>query len=139
MFTRRRKSEESPSPVGLPTLAIDLLEIVDAEYIILTPFDVVLESSSGIRSLGIIKEIRITSQPILNLVRAVRRSGKYEEQTLALPRGPLGDGTHDLVVVVVVHPLHHHLFVPRRMIVIYTRTPAASSYFLTYGQSYHPN
>jgi two-component system sensor histidine kinase SenX3 len=98
MFNRRMKSQESPSPVGLPTLAIDLLKIVDAEYIILTPFDVVLESSSGIRSLGIIKEIRITSQPILNLVRAVRRSGKYEEQTLALPRGPLGDGTHDLVV-----------------------------------------
>jgi two-component system sensor histidine kinase SenX3 len=98
MFNRRMKSQESPSPVGLPTLAIDLLKIVDAEYIILTPFDVVLESSSGIRSLGIIKETRITSQPILNLVRAVRRSGNYEEQTLALPRGPLGDGTHDLVV-----------------------------------------
>ena len=98
MFTRRRKNQETPSSVGLSTLAIDLLEIIDAEYIILTPFDVVLESSSGIRSLGIIKEIRITSQPILNLVRAVRRSGKYEEQTLALPRGPLGDGTHDLVV-----------------------------------------
>jgi two-component system sensor histidine kinase SenX3 len=98
MFTRRRKNQETPSPVGLPTLAIDLLEIIDAEYIILTPFDVVLESSGGIRSLGILNEIRITSQPILNLVRAVRRSGKYEEQTLALPRGPLGDGTHDLVV-----------------------------------------
>jgi len=92
------KSQESPSPVGLPQLAIDLLEVIDAEYIILTPFDVVLESSNGIRALGIIKDIRITSQPILNLVRAVRRSGKYEEQTLALPRGPLGDGTHDLVV-----------------------------------------
>ena len=98
MFNRRMKSQESPSPVGLPQLAIDLLEVIDAEYIILTPFDVVLESSKGIRALGIIKEIRITSQPILNLVRAVRRSGKYEEQTLALPRGPLGDGTHDLVV-----------------------------------------
>jgi two-component system sensor histidine kinase SenX3 len=98
MFNRRMKSQVSPSPLGLPTLAIDLLKIIDAEYIILTPFDVVLESSSGIRSLGIIKDIRISSQPILNLVRAVRRSGKYEEQTLALPRGPLGDGIHDLVV-----------------------------------------
>ena len=98
MFKRRMKSTESPSPVGLPTLAIDLLEIIDAEYIILTPFDVVLQSSNGIRALGILKDIRISSQPILNLVRAVRRSGKYEEQTLALPRGPLGDGTHDLVV-----------------------------------------
>lgn len=98
MFTRRSKSQEAPSQVGLPQIVIDLLEVIDAEYIILTPFDVVLESSNGIRSLGILNEIRITSQPILNLVRAVRRSGDYQEQTLALPRGPLGDGTHDLVV-----------------------------------------
>jgi two-component system, OmpR family, sensor histidine kinase SenX3 len=98
MFTRRSKSQEAPTQVGLPQIIIDLLEVIDAEYIILTPFDVVLESSHGIRSLGILNEIRITSQPILNLVRAVRRSGEYQEQTLALPRGPLGDGTHDLVV-----------------------------------------
>ncbi len=75
MFNRRSKSQEAPSQVGLPPIVIDLLEVIDAEYIILTPFDVVLESSSGIRSLGILNEIRITSQPILNLVRAVRRSG----------------------------------------------------------------
>ena len=98
MFTRRSKSHEAPTKVGLPQIVIDLLEVIDAEYIILTPFDVVLESSNGIRSLGILNDIRITSQPILNLVRAVRRSGEYQEQTLALPRGPLGDGTHDLVV-----------------------------------------
>ena len=98
MFTRQRKSQEPPSLVGLPAMVLELLDVIDAEYIILTPFDVVLESSSGIRFLGILKDIRITSQPILNLVRAVRRSGEYQEQTLALPRGPLGDGTHDLVV-----------------------------------------
>jgi two-component system sensor histidine kinase SenX3 len=101
MFNRRVKSvksQESPSTVAVPEILTDLLDVIDAEYIILTPFDVVLQSSNGIRSLGIIKEIRITSQPILNLVRAVRRSGEYQEQTLALPRGPLGDGTHDLVV-----------------------------------------
>jgi two-component system sensor histidine kinase SenX3 len=79
-------------------VVIDLLEVIDAEYIILTPFDVVLESSQGIRSLGIINEVRIISQPILNLVRAARRTGAYQEQTIELPRGPLGDGTHDLVV-----------------------------------------
>jgi len=98
MFTRRSKSQETPTPALLPQVVVDVLEIIDAEYIILTPFDVVLESSPGIRSLGILREIRISSQPILNLVRAVRRSGKYVEQTLELPRGPLGSGTHDLVV-----------------------------------------
>jgi len=98
MFTRRSKSQVAPSQVELPQVVIDLLEVIDAEYIILTPFDVVLESSQGIRPLGIINEIRIISQPILNLVRATRRTGAYQEQTIELPRGPLGDGTHDLVV-----------------------------------------
>jgi len=98
MFTRRSKSHVAPAPAQLPQMVTDLLEVIDAEYIILTPFDVVLESSSGIRSLGILKDVRINSQSILNLVRAVRRTGDYEEQTVELPRGPLGDGTHDLVV-----------------------------------------
>lgn len=98
MFTRRSKSLVAPAPAQLPQMVTDLLEVIDAEYIILTPFDVVLESSSGIRSLGILKDVRINSQSILNLVRAVRRTGDYEEQTVELPRGPLGDGTHDLVV-----------------------------------------
>lgn len=98
MFTRRSKSQVAPSQVELPQVVIDLLEVIDAEYIILTPFDVVLESSQGIRSLGIINDVRIISQPILNLVRAARRTRAYQEQTIELPRGPLGDGTHDLVV-----------------------------------------
>lgn len=98
MFTRRSKSPVAPAPAQLPQMVIDLLEVIDAEYIILTPFDVVLECSTGIRSLGILKDVRINSQSILNLVRAVRKTGEYEEQTVELPRGPLGDGTHDLVV-----------------------------------------
>jgi two-component system, OmpR family, sensor histidine kinase SenX3 len=35
---------------------------------------------------------------LLNLVRAVRRSGVMQEATLELPRGPIGAGTHDLLV-----------------------------------------
>jgi two-component system sensor histidine kinase SenX3 len=84
--------------VGISAGVIDLLKVIDAEFIILSEADVVLENSQGILSLGILREMRIGSQPILNLVRAVRRSGKYEEETLELPRGPLGSGTHDLLV-----------------------------------------
>ena len=98
MFTPRRKSESAPVQEGLPAGLIDLLKVVDAEYIILTRFDVVQENSQGILALGIIRDMRIGSQPIINLVRAVRRSGKYEEETLELPRGPLGSGTHELLV-----------------------------------------
>ena len=98
MFTPRRRGDESPVQVGISAGVIDLLKVIDAEFIILSEADVVLENSQGILSLGILREMRIGSQPIINLVRAVRRSGKYEEETLELPRGPLGSGTHDLLV-----------------------------------------
>jgi two-component system, OmpR family, sensor histidine kinase SenX3 len=98
MFTRRRKSDVAPAPAGTSPLVIDLLNVIDAEYIVVSATDAVLEYSPGILSLGILREMRIGSQPILNLLRAVRRSRKYEEETLELPRGPLGSGTHDLLV-----------------------------------------
>jgi two-component system sensor histidine kinase SenX3 len=98
MFTPRRRGDESPVQVGISAGVIDLLKVIDAEYIILSEADVVLENSQGILSLGILREMRVGSQPILNLVRAVRRSGQYEEETLELPRGPLGSGTHELLV-----------------------------------------
>ena len=98
MFTPRRKVEKSPVQAEISPGVTDLLKVIDAEYIILSRSDAVLENSQGILSLGILRDMRIGSQPILNLVRAVRRSGKYEEETLELPRGPLGSGTHDLLV-----------------------------------------
>jgi two-component system sensor histidine kinase SenX3 len=98
MFNSRRRSEERPTQPDVSTGVIDLLKVIDAEYIILSATDVVLENSHGILPLGILRDSRIGSQPILNLLRAVRRSGKYEEETLELPRGPLGSGTHDLLV-----------------------------------------
>jgi two-component system sensor histidine kinase SenX3 len=98
MFNSRRRTEERPTQPDISTGVIDLLKVIDAEYIIVSASDVVLENSQGILSLGILRDMRIGSQPILNLLRAVRRSGKYEEATLELPRGPLGSGTHDLLV-----------------------------------------
>jgi two-component system sensor histidine kinase SenX3 len=45
-----------------------------------------------------IRDGRLISTPLLNLVRAVRRSNVYQEATVELPRGPIGQGTHDLLV-----------------------------------------
>jgi two-component system sensor histidine kinase SenX3 len=45
-----------------------------------------------------IRDGRLVSTPLLNLVRAVRRSNIYQEATVELPRGPIGQGTHDLLV-----------------------------------------
>jgi two-component system sensor histidine kinase SenX3 len=98
MFTPRRRGEEIPVQAEISMDAIDLLKVIDAEYIVLSSQDTVLENTQGTLSLGILRDGRIGSQPIFNLVRAVRRSGKYQEETLELPRGPLGSGTHDLLV-----------------------------------------
>jgi two-component system sensor histidine kinase SenX3 len=66
--------------------------------LILAPGEQVLSSSAGTSALAMIRDGRLVSTPLLNLVRAVRRSNVYQEATIELPRGPIGQGTHDLLV-----------------------------------------
>jgi two-component system sensor histidine kinase SenX3 len=49
-------------------------------------------------NLNLIKDERIQNKELNNLVRAVRRSGISQDATMELPRGPIGAGTHDLLV-----------------------------------------
>ncbi len=94
---RRRKVSEAPS-LEIPSGVLDLLAIIDAEFLVLAPGEVVLRSSTHSGALGLVKEGRLVSDPVLALVRAVRRSRQYQEGTVELPRGPIGEGTHDLLV-----------------------------------------
>ena len=77
---------------------LDLLELLDAENIVLGKGDVVLKKSSGISTLNLVRDQFINHEALLRLVRAARKSGKMQEVTLDLPRGPIGAGTHDLFV-----------------------------------------
>ena len=96
---RRRRARSETLPVGeIPEGILDVLEILDAEYLILAPGEVVVSASNRIDALSLIKDGRLSSVPVLALVRAVRRSNQYQEATLALPRGPIGEGAHDLLV-----------------------------------------
>lgn len=98
VLRRRRTKVESEPGWEIPPGILDLLQIVDAEYLILAPGEVVLDSSSRTEGLSLVKEGRLISDPILILVRAARRSKEYQEATVELPRGPIGEGTHDLLV-----------------------------------------
>lgn len=82
----------------LSTQSFDLLRAVDAESIVVTATDQVIYYSEKITSLNLIKDERIQNKELSNLVRAVRRSGTSQDATLELPRGPIGAGTHDLLV-----------------------------------------
>lgn len=112
MIKRRRAKSQLASAsldnneLTLPEGITNVLSIVDAEYLILAPGEIVLQSSSGVGALSLIKEGRLNSDRLVALVRAVRRSSVYQEATIELPRGPVGAGTHDLLVRVT--PIGNH-------------------------------
>ena len=98
------KDRESTNPqttknsIDLSTQSFDLLHAIDAESIVVAPGEAVNYYSDGISTLNLIKDEKIQNSDRVNLVRAVRRSGFLQEATLELPRGPIGAGTHDLLV-----------------------------------------
>lgn len=78
-----------------------LLANIDAEAILLGPDDLITYMSENANNFNLQRENRISNEPLQHLVRAVRRSGNIQEGTMELPRGPLGTGTHDLLVRVI--------------------------------------
>ena len=82
----------------LSTQSFDLLRAIDAESIVVAAGDKVIYYSNGINTFNIVKDERIQNRELNNLVRAVRRSGIQQDATMELPRGPIGGGTHDLLV-----------------------------------------
>ena len=98
VIRRRRLASQSQPEGKIPEGILDVLRILDAEYLILAAGEVVVSSSNRIDALSLIREGRLSSPPVLAVVRAVRRSNLYQEATLALPRGPIGEGTHDVLV-----------------------------------------
>jgi len=98
VLRKRRSNAQVESLPGVPGGVHDLLRVIDAEFLILAPGEIVIDSSDRTDALNLVRERRLVSDPILNLVRATRRSGAYQESTLSLPRGPIGQGSHDLLV-----------------------------------------
>jgi two-component system sensor histidine kinase SenX3 len=78
-----------------------LLENIDAESIVLSPGEFVVYASESTDAFNLLRDNRLNNESLLQLVRAVRRSKTMQEATMELPRGPLGDGTHDLLVRVI--------------------------------------
>ena len=78
-----------------------LLSNIDAEAIIIGGNDIIIYMSENVNNFNLHRENRINNESLQHLVRAVLRSGHIQEATMELPRGPLGTGTHDLLVRVI--------------------------------------
>ena len=103
-----RRKDASPAPAisspDLTSISSELLDVlagVDAETILLSAQELVIHESPGVSSLQLIKDSRIINEKLLLLLRTVRRTGSNQEATLELPRGPIGDGTRELLVRII--------------------------------------
>ena len=76
----------------------DLLNSIDAESLVLAPGESIVYATPGVATFNLTRDRFLLNNSLLTLVRAVRRSGLQQEATMELPRGPIGDGTHDLLV-----------------------------------------
>jgi len=89
------------APAQISPELTTLLGNVDAESIIIGQDDSAIYTSENVFTFNLIRDNRIQNESLQHLIRAVRRSGNIQEATLELPRGPLGTGTHDLLVRVI--------------------------------------
>ena len=96
----RRDLEES-NPRAIPEMLIQTLRLLDGDSLILAPGEVPLFGTPGIETLGILKEDRVQSPELLATIRVVRRTNKQQVGKIDLPRGPIGEGKHELTVKVL--------------------------------------
>ena len=73
----------------------ELLEITDADYIVVNGDEVVLTCSEIVSNIGLVKNQRITSETLRKLVRSARIQDEIIEDEVAIPRGSLSTGFHE--------------------------------------------
>ena len=96
-----RRDLEAPEPRALPEMLLETLDLLDGDSMILAPGEIPLFITAGIETLGILKDGRIQSSELLATVRVVRRTHIQQVGMIEIPRGPIGEGKHELTVKVL--------------------------------------
>jgi len=93
----------SAAKVVAPTIpdGIDqVLEVLESAGVVLDPSNNVLKASPGALVLGLVRQQALAHPELLDLVATVRRSGETIADEIELARGPYGEGTVRLRVLV---------------------------------------
>lgn len=96
-----RKDVEAQDQRLLPAMLIDTLSQLDGEAIVLAHGEVPIFVTPGIEQIGLLKDGKIQSAELLATVRVVRRKHSRQMGQIEIPRGPIGDGRHELTVNVI--------------------------------------
>jgi len=94
--------DEGPPPL-LPPGAAEVLALLCSSTVVLDTDDRVVRASPAAYLFGLVREERLLSEELLDMVRQVRRDGEIRERELELRRGPIGSAT--LAVQARVAPL----------------------------------
>lgn len=95
VYRRDPMAPESTDLNGINSKLVDLLELTDADYLIVDAEDLVVTSSETVANIGLVKDGRVTSESIRKLIRNARSNGEVIETEVAIPRGSLSTGFHE--------------------------------------------
>jgi two-component system sensor histidine kinase SenX3 len=88
-------------PDALPPVLLEALGQLDQNALVLAPGEVIVFASENIDHIGILRDGLIQSQELLAIIRVVRRTNVKQTGTIDVPRGPIGEGRHELTVNVI--------------------------------------
>lgn len=96
-----RQESQVLEPDALPPVLLEALGQLDQNALVLAPGEVIVFASENIDHIGILRDGLIQSQEILAIIRVVRRTNNKQTGTIEVPRGPIGEGRHELTVNVI--------------------------------------
>ena len=88
-------------PDALPSVLLEALGQLDQNALVIAPGEVIVFASENIDHIGILRDGNIQSQELLAIIRVVRRTNVKQTGTIEVPRGPIGEGRHELTVNVI--------------------------------------
>jgi two-component system sensor histidine kinase SenX3 len=87
--------EFTPAGQRVEQKLIDLLELTDADYLIVDNEDSVITACETIINIGLVKGDRVNSEIIRKLIRSARKKEEVIEAEVAIPRGSLTNGFNE--------------------------------------------
>jgi len=96
-----RKDVEAQDQRALPDMLVNTLSQIDGEAIVLAHGEVPIFVTPGIEQIGLLKDGKVQSAELLATVRVVRRKNSRQMGQIEIPRGPIGEGRHELTVNVI--------------------------------------
>lgn len=97
---RSSMSTDESTERQLPEVLLRTFELLEDDVLVIDTEDSPIFQSPGISTLSILKESRVSSEEILAIVRAVRRTGKPHQGLIEIPRGPIGKGKRKIQIAV---------------------------------------